>query len=168
MTSTVQSSAFPKLDSPMVSPGGALTLVWQRFMLSMWSKLGGNASQASTAVFLSTSAAPSSGSTSSGSAAIAAYNSSTGALIGTISTTGTGGPAQVISPTASGFTYTAPGEGSLLVLGARVDVSRDGGTTFYPVTLTGGAVPLLTGDVAKLTWFSAQAPTVTWLPNANS
>ena len=68
-----------------------------------------------------------------------------------------------MAATVSGMVYTAAVSGILLVFGARVDISRDG-ITWYPVTLQGGQITLQRADSAKITWYSAAAPQLTFFP----
>lgn len=147
---------FPRLGTPFINSDGTLAFPWYRLLISMWNKLGQSTSQVANAVYLQLS----------GANTLTAYEAATGKEIAIVSTSSAvGGPAQVIVAGASPFNYKAQVNGTLVVFGARVDLSRDA-ATFYPVSLVGGPIPLLLGDIAQLTWFSAVAPTVTWLPSA--
>jgi hypothetical protein len=86
--------------------------------------------------------------------------------LGNLQPEGPGGSAQPQVVGASPFIFTALVNGFLVVFAAKVEVSRDGGGTYYQVTLNGGAIPLNQNDKVRVTWFEAQAPTVTFFPNA--
>lgn len=148
---------FPRLGTPLANEDGTVSIPWYRFLISLWNKLGQGTSQAANAVYLALT----------GANTITAYESATGNEIAVLATSSAvGGPAVPVPVGASPFTYTALVSGTLVVFGARVDLSRDNGVTFYPASLVGGPIPLVLHDVAKLSWFSAAAPTVTWLPSS--
>lgn len=75
-----------------------------------------------------------------------------------------GASAVVEAPGVSPFTFVAPSAGTLVVSSGQVQVSRNNGGTYYVASLTGGPVALLASDQVIVTWYSAVAPTVTWLP----
>lgn len=79
---------------------------------------------------------------------------------------GVGQSANEAVVSTSPFSYTAMTAGTLLVSTGNVFISRDGGTTFYAANsgASGGAFPLLNGDVAQVTWTGAN-PNINWLPS---
>jgi hypothetical protein len=79
-------------------------------------------------------------------------------------------PLQGIAPTvitagSSPFLFTPSFQGTLVVFGAEVELSRDSGTTWYKVTLNGGAIPLLVKDEVRITWYGSSSPIVTFFPS---
>ena len=146
---------FPRLNTPLVNDDGTPSFGWYRLLISLWQKLGGNASNTAAAVYLQTD--------SSGN--VDAYAGATGKLLGIVPLGDVvGGPVQPVAPTVSGMTYKAAVSGILIVFGARVDVSRDG-LNYYPCSLTGGQITLQRNDIAKITWFSAAPPQLSFFPS---
>lgn len=148
---------FPRLDSPMIEPGsGYLTRPWQRLLITLWQKCGGSRTPLPGFVYLTDTGGT-----------LNAWDALTNAPVGTVPIhPDTPRPPQVLVPTSSPFTYTALVPGTLLVFGGQLDLARPGGPqAFYQVSLVGGALPLLAGDRARVTWFGASPPAVTWLPS---
>lgn len=80
---------------------------------------------------------------------------------------GTGGAVQVQSPSTSPFTFTAVYGGTLIVGSGAVAISRDNGQTWLPVSVSGGAIPVLVNDQVQVTWYQT-VPTITFLPSGPS
>lgn len=148
---------FPDADSRMVTEDGSITEPWHRLLSGMWKRLGGSFLQDGNAAFIEQTSIDAG-------APLTVKSAVTGQPIGgLVITTGTGGPAQPQVLGASPFIFTAATSGVLVVFGAQVELSRNG-ITFYPVGLTGGSPLVLVGDKIRVTWFTAQAPTVTFFP----
>lgn len=75
-----------------------------------------------------------------------------------------GATAAVQGGVTTPFVFSAQIAGSLQIDQGKVEVSRDSGVTYYPVSLLGGTVPVLFGDKVRLTWFSTVTPTVVFFP----
>lgn len=157
-TSALQSQefqGFPKLDVPIVDEGGYLARPWHRFFISIFRRLGGSFSEIASSVFFSASGAE-----------LGVYSNIDASLLGTLLLTGAaGGPAQPQAPSTSPFIYTATNAGTLVVFAAEVELSRDNGITWYKVTLTGGAIPMLALDRVRVTWYGPSVPEVTFFPD---
>lgn len=147
----------PKLDTPVVNPDGTVTWAWYRLMIAIWQRVGGQTVSTPTAVAVSQAAS--------------------GGLQGTIVATGKsvpivsqgpllpGQPAQPQAPSASPFLFVASDAGTLLTDSGKAEISRDGGVTWYQVSLVGCAIPMLPEDQVRVSWFGAEAPTITYLPD---
>lgn len=75
----------------------------------------------------------------------------------------TGAPIQSVTPGASPYTYTAPGNGSLSIRGGTVSLAtyaRAG--VSITLGLNAGIVPVATGDKVTITY--AVAPTINFIP----
>lgn len=146
---------FPKLSTEFVDKKGYLSPPWHRFFIALWRKTGG-------------SNVPEIGSVSlveQSNGSIGAYDQN-GVFLGTVALEGaTPGIPEPVAATGSPQIYIALVSGLLLVFAAQVELRRGGAGTWYQVTLNGGAIPMRTGDQARITWFSAQAPTITWFPD---
>lgn len=152
---------FPRLDAPIVTANGTPSTVFGQFMLNLWAKLGGSSAVAAKAAFISLD-----GATVGLPADL--YRSSDGQLIGALALANVpGDPAQVLSPAVSPFTFAAPHDGTLIVFSGELEVSRNSGVTWYKVSLTGGALPMLVKDQARVTWYG-EPPQVTFLPISGS
>lgn len=77
-----------------------------------------------------------------------------------------GGTPAAGAVASSPFVYSPIIAGTLQVNQGEVEVSRDGGVNYFLVSLTGGSVPLLFGDSARITWFSTIVPTAEFFPAA--
>lgn len=157
---------FPQLGTPLVNPDGTIALAWQRLLISIWNKLGKGFSTAVNAVFISQTPVGSG-------ALLQAINAVNGEVIGEIALANVpGGNAVPQAPGVSPFVFLAPMDGTLLVFSGQIEINR---ADNYPapsvpgawrlVGLTGGLMPLLVGDQARVTWYDlANPPQVTWLP----
>lgn len=156
---TVQ-QGFPQMETPMTDANGRVTRPWYRFLISMWQKTGQGTSQGSTAAYLQLSPGPTG-------LPVQVINATTGTVIGTVAFgSSSGGPAQPQAIAGSPFIFTAGANGTLVIFGAEAELSRDHGVTYYPATLNGGALPMLLGDVIRVTWFNpASPPQITFLPS---
>lgn len=152
-------TAMPRLQQPIVNPDGTISVPWYRWLTNLWARAGQGMQQISSAVFLQQT-------TVNAGAPISAYSSITGELIGQIQlTSSVGGPAEPQTLVSSPFAFTASETGSLVVFGGKLGWSRDDGVTFYPVSLVGGAIRLLLGDIARVEWSGAEPPSVVWFPD---
>ena len=152
---------YPELDSRIANPDFTITRTWAGLLRQLWLRTGGSFNYVVTATVQGLLWLIESGTSV---LALVGGQLNAGQTAVVVTTPVAGGTAQALAPAGSPWPYVAAFQGTLLACGARVDLSRDNGVTYFPVTLTGGAVPMLTGDIAKLTWYSAVAPTVTFLP----
>lgn len=156
----VSYQAFPQLGTPFIDEFGQVSKPWYMLLVSMFAKLGGSQSTIANSAFIQQQP------TGSG-APLGVYAGGTGAQIGVVQLTDLpGGAAVPLAPAASPFIYTALAQGTLIVFSAKVEISRDTGANWLPVSLNGGAIPLLKNDQIRLTWFSADPPEVTFLPSS--
>lgn len=157
---TVAQQQFPRLDAPMVTATGTPTTAFGQLLLNFWTKLGGSSSISARAAFISLDG--------SGSALPAdLFRSSDGKLLGSLQIANIpGSPAQKQDVGKPPFTFIASRDGTIVVFAAEVELSRDSGSTWYKVTLNGGAIPLLIKDQVRVTWFSDNQPEVTFFPIA--
>lgn len=148
--------AFPKLSSPIVNEDGTLALPWYRLFISLWQRTGAGSQQTNTSAVL-VEASPQK-------APIAVVDAMTGKVFGELRFSGGGGrPVQEQIVAASPFEYSALADGTLVVDSGQVELSRDG-VKFYTCGLAGGALPMLAGDRARVTFYH-QAPTVAFFPD---
>lgn len=151
--------SFPQLSQPIVDENGYASLPLTRLLITMWQKLGGALTTVQNTALVQQASV-------GAGAPLTATNAQTGAPIGTILLTDdlAGGPAQPQSLGASPFEFEATDKiGTLVVSSGQVEISRDAGATWYIAGLAGSALPLLSGDLARVTWFNS-APTVVFLP----
>ena len=155
MSSNPNQTAFPRLDTPFVDEARLLEIPWYQLLVNIWQNAGGAQAQTGSAVYFLISQ----------SGSIDVYSASSQEYLGTLVLAGGAGqPALPIDPGVSPFTYTALLQGTMVVFGAEVELSRDNGAHWYKVTLTGGAVPMMVGDQIRVTWTGADPPEVTWFP----
>jgi hypothetical protein len=149
---------FPDLGAEFVDENRFLARPWYRLLISLWKRTGGGFLNSSNSVYI--------GQAPVGSGApLAAYDSNTGKLIGMLYLKNVAGaPAIVLNLISNPFTFTAGGDGTLIVFGGKTEISRDLGATFYPTSLVGGAIPVLIKDKIRITWFGAVAPQTVFLP----
>lgn len=73
-------------------------------------------------------------------------------------------PMQSIAASSNPVVFTAPRDGSLSVQGGTVSlVSFSRGGTAITLGLTGGLIPMATGDKVSITWVLT-APTLNFIP----
>jgi hypothetical protein len=148
---------FPRLNTPLVNSDLTINLAWQQLLISFWVKLGRQGSITPNQVYIQRN---------SQTLAVEVYLSATGEFLGNlILGDEPGGPVQPLVPGTSPFNFTAGSSGWLLVFGAKVEVSRDHGVNYYPVTLNGGQIILKREDSARISWFSATPPAVAFFPD---
>lgn len=140
---------FPRLDTPLIDASGKVSIPWYQLLVSLWNKVGGAYTQVAQAVALVLSGT-----------SIEAIDTSSGASLGFLVTTGGSGPVSPLTPGASPWVYQALGPGTLVVTSAQVELSRDG-VTWYVVSPMGGAIPMQADDQVRLTYYGA-APTATF------
>lgn len=75
-----------------------------------------------------------------------------------------GGTPSASAPSTSPFLFVPSIAGTLQINQGEVEVSRNGGVTYYTVSLTGGSIPLLFGDQVRISWFSTTIPTAEFFP----
>lgn len=147
-----------RLDARITNPDGTPSVPFYRMLTNMWNAIGLNG-QPWTQVGNVSVANPNS-------LVVNDVNGETVATIPIPVQTGlTPEPAEPQSPNTSPFEFTAPVIGTLVVFAGAVEISRDAGATFYMVTLTGGAIPMLPDDQVKVSWDSSTKPTIIWLPS---
>jgi len=148
-------NGIPPYDSGFLYPGsGIVQRNWYWFLLQIWRALGGSFGQVSQASFLQ---------------GTSVYASGSGKFLGKIITSNVvGAPAVPQTLTTSPFVFVATSLGMLAVYGGEVEFSRDAGVTWYPIGLTGGPIFMLDGDQVRITWYTSNAPPVTWFPTATA
>ena len=155
---TVGTQAMPKFQQPFVDAEGRLALPWQRVLLNIWLKTGGSNSIVSGLVYISEVAGTSD--------QLEAFDVQTGQSLGVLLLNATvGGPAQPQELTLSPFIFTSEVDGTLTSKTGEMELSRDDGTTWYPFSVTGGAIHLKRADLIRVTWFGSAAPQVTFFPD---
>jgi len=147
---------FPRLDTPFVESNGLLSIPWYKLLVALWQNGGGGNVPTAQAVYFLIN----------GSGGVDVFDSLNNTYIGTIFLVGQAGqPAVAEAPGASPYLFAALTSGHLAISGAKIELSRDAGATWFPVSLTGAAVPVLNGDAVRATWYGSTAPTVTWFPD---
>ena len=167
MTGVVQPViGFPQITEPMVDDNGALSRPWYQFLRGLWLRFGGAIANPITGLLVDSGAVVLAEVEGQEVALVSgAYDANTGDV--TVSTPIVGAAAipQVLG--ASPFIFTAAFQGTLIVQSAQVEISRNAGANWYLVNATGGAIPMLTGDKVRVTWYGVgvgNRPTVTFLP----
>lgn len=153
---------FPGMK--VLEPNGSLSVVLYRFLLSLWFRQGKNFIANVNSAYLQQSP------TGAG-APLEVRKSSDGSLIGIVPVVNIPGEPAVTVPVVgvSPFLWSAPKDGTLVVESGKVEIRRPGGTlgaTFWQVSLVGGAVPMLSTDEIRVTWYNAP-PLLTFLPIAS-
>ncbi len=147
---------FPLQDYPVTEESGRVTLPWSRFFTALYFASSGSIVPVNGAVVLRLQP----------DGTLGAYSVATGALLGVIPLENNpGGVEENIPATGSPQVYAAPNDGNLIVFSAQVEISRNAGVTWHKASLQGGSFALKTADRARMTWFSALPPEMTWLPN---
>lgn len=148
---------IPRLDTPMVREGsGAVAIPWHQFFIELWQRTGGEFVPVGDQVALQLN---------STSNQIEAVDTVTGVIIGVVLVSTNDGVAAVPIPlTGSPQVYIASVAGTLVVFAAQTELSRNGGATWFTVSATGGALPLLAGDRARVTW--GAPPVITFFPSS--
>lgn len=135
-----------------------VTDLWRRFFVNVFTILGQGRNPPPQAIFFK-SPSPN---------VVEAYNSATGAFIGTFLTSGSGGGiVQPVAIVGSPFVYKAHSPGTLVVESGAVSISRDGGATYYACGLTGAAVPVLNGDWVQVIFYNVP-PSAAFFPQGGS
>lgn len=149
---------FPRLNTPLVElESGIISRPWHRLLIELWKKVGSAFLSVANAVYIGQDP-------SQVGVSVSAFSATTGNKIGDLLLTNAA-PAPPVPQAlgASPFVFAAPKAGTLVVFSGKVELSRDG-ATWYEIGLMGGAVPVLAGDQVRVTWFQADAPTVTFFP----
>lgn len=153
---TISQTPFPNLQSPLVDEFGNISQPWYRLLIALWKKTGGSSSVVDS-VYLTLDPTDSD--------LLDVYNTSTGELVGSVSLTNTGQPAEPIAiGGVSPFVYRATRNGTLVVFSSQVELNRHD-TDWHTVSLQGGAIPMLKTDQARMTWFLPDPPILTFFPN---
>lgn len=156
---------FPRLEARIVDPEtGTLTRPWYEFLRQIFLRIGGASSSVVNGalstmnnVFL----------ISLGSitrSMLAGIQKGDGNVVQCTPLEGSAEQGVVLG--VSPFVYTAGFQGTLVVFGAGLEVSRDSGTTWHQVSLTGCPLPMLAKDQARITWRDpGSPPSVVFLPS---
>ena len=73
------------------------------------------------------------------------------------------GAARTVTPSGTGYVFTAPSNGIIFISGGTVSLVEYGrGDIFFGTGLTFGSIPMSAGDKIRLTYLVA--PTITFLP----
>lgn len=150
---------IPELSAPLVQIDRTVAFAWYRFFIALWLRTGGSALPTEFQVFLQ----------QNGPLFLDAFQ-----LVGirpTYLTTllhanSTGAIAVPQVVVTSPFVFPCNRVGTLVVFAAEAELSRDNGATYYKVTLNGGAIPMLVGDLVRVTWYHSPVPEVTFFPMA--
>ena len=155
----ISQQPFPKLDAPFIDDVGNVSRPWYRFLISLWQRTGAGFVVTASTVVIQLSAVT---------GQLQAYLAQTGEFLGNVAASDLpGGAVQKVVPGASPYIFTCLTAGTLVVFGAQVEWSRDGGATWYLVTLQGGPIPILLNDLVRLTWYNvATPPSVEFFPGA--
>ena len=152
MTGQVGYSGLPKPDSLVVDGDLRASFVWYKFLYDLWNRTGGANVVTASQVILQLTAGK-----------LIALLASSGQQLATLLTTSSaGGTAVQQTLLGSPWTFVAPLSGTLVVASGQVEIRR--GATWAIAGLAGGALPLRTGDSARVTWYQS-APVVWWLPD---
>lgn len=145
----------PPLKDQPLTQNDRVTLAWSRFFDQLYLLAGGSSVPVSSPVVIR----------QIGGGFLGAFDAISGDQIGVIPLVNQpGGLTQVVVITGSPQVYHAVSDGTLVVFGAAVELSRDGGVAWFQVTLQGGAIPMKAQDRARMTWYSVDPPTITWFP----
>lgn len=149
---------FPIFQGAKIAePNGQISGWFYRFLLSLWFRTGKDFIANVNAAYLQQAA------TGAGTP-IEVRKAADGSLIGVIYIANTPGGAPIPqAPVVSPFQFTAPKDGTLVVESGKVELSRDGGGTWFQTSLAGGALPVLIQDQVRVTWFNA-IPLITFFP----
>jgi len=155
------SAGFPQVTAPLVEPEtGLIVFVWYAFLRQLWLRVGGAVGNILTGAL-------------AGVVPLLTIGQSVVALVAgelqkdgnvRVNTPVEGDAPQIVALGNSPFVFHTVFQGTLVVFGGEVELSRDTGTTWYKVGLAGGAVPVLVGDEIRITWYSPVPPPVTFFP----
>jgi hypothetical protein len=145
---------FPQLDSHFVDEDRNILWHWYKLLVALWQLAGSGTIPIFQAVFLRQ--------TPPGNVNV--YDTSLKGLIGAIRLKNRPGLPEVHqTPVTSPFVFTAPGDGTFTAFCCEIELARSAG--FVPLTLTGGAVPMMKDDVVRLSWVGGSLPTAVWWPS---
>jgi hypothetical protein len=146
------------MGSPFVDPqSGMVALPWYQFLRQIWLRVGG----AVATVIFGTQTTKNVVTISLGPQAI---------LTGTldldnnvlVTTPVAGNAPEILAPSSSPWVYVPTTQGTLIVFSGQLEIGRNG--QWFTVGLTGGALPMLVGDSARVTWYGASKPGAVFLP----
>lgn len=161
-TTNLTPVGFPKIDSSFIDPNTLrIARPWYQLLRSLWLRTGGAVTSTVTAVFGAFNVLLVSTSDQT-TAVVNGVQLATGAVQVTAPVSGT--PSETVMVGLSPFVYSAVFQGTAIVSGSQVEISRNSGITWFLVTLQGGAIPLLVGDKLRLTWFGNSTPGLVFLP----
>lgn len=140
----------------MVDAKGNAALPWYFLFITLWNKTGGSIVPANAPVFLTVNGT-----------LLEVFEQGNPIPVGNVTLINAPGqPAEAIDTSAgSPIVFTATRTGTLVVFGAQTELSRDQGVTYFSVSLTGGAIPILNADMVRITWYGASAPPATFFPS---
>jgi len=73
------------------------------------------------------------------------------------------GSSRVITPSGTGYVFTAPSNGIIFISGGTVSLVEYGrGSTFFAAGIASGPISMAAGDKIRFTYLVA--PTITFLP----
>lgn len=151
---SISTNQFPHLALPLVDDSGLVARPWQRFLQNLWLRTGAGAVNNQNFVFLTL-----------GNNGTLVVNGTGGNSPGNIEFTNVAGKAAApVVVGASPFKFATVVAGSLGVESGQVELSRDGGVTWYVVGLAGGLLPLRAFDQVRITYYHT-APKVTFFPD---
>jgi hypothetical protein len=143
---------WPTATTPFLNPDGTLSRVWYRLLAQLWAAVGGDAVATTEQLYVAQK-----------DATVQVFSPITNQPVGTLSlVTGAGSAPVPQVLVASPWVFSAPQVGVLVCAGGKLEIGRNG--SWFPAGLTGGSPMLMTGDQARVTWFSGEPPVVTWLP----
>lgn len=155
MVSTASSNVItvPRLDSPLIDDLKIITPPWHRFLIDLWRRTGASSGAIDQVVYL----------LEQDDGSIGVYDSQHNTLLGILFLRLPQGPnAEPQVPSGHSFDYQALVYGTLVSSSGALVLERRG--VFAPCGLAGGAIPMLPGDIAHVTWYN-DPPTIVWFPN---
>lgn len=149
-------TVIPRFDTEFVDENRRIRQPWHRLLVDLYKKLGSSQANTPASVYFQLLA----------NGQIQIFSSGTNASLGFLVFTGQIGKIPVPQPVGiSPFTFSPTVAGTLMVENGMVEISRSGGGgIYYKVSQVGGAIPMLSNDTVRVTWFGATAPKVTFFP----
>lgn len=148
-------AAFPQLGTEFVDQNREITIPWYRLLIQLWRLAGGSQIPIAQAVFFLLIAP--------GEIEAVSVDSGPVGLLQLQNQPGETAVPQALGSSPTVFSTAVTG--MLSVFAGRSDLSRDAGANYYPISLTGAAIPMLKGDQVKISWVGANKPTVVWWPS---
>lgn len=151
----VNTAAFPQLGTEFVDEHREITIPWYRLLISLWRLAGGSQVPISQAVYFLLVAPEE----------VEVVSVVSGPIGFLQLQNQPGQPAVPQTLGSSPTTFLAGVTGMMSVFAGKSELSRDGGSTYYPVSLTGAAIPMLKGDICRISWVGTNKPTAVWWPS---